>query len=61
MTRQHLKVYEKVLMALLIILCLSSAIVAYETGESWIWQIVTMVWVANSWIKQNQINELENK
>lgn len=61
MTRDHYKVLEKVLMAFLIILCISSAMVAYKTGESWIWQLVAMVWVANSWMKQNQINELENK
>ena len=61
MTRDHYKVLEKVLMAFLIILCLSSALVSYKSGQSWIWQLVTMVWVANSWMKQNQINDLENK
>ena len=61
MTRDHYKVLEKVLMAFLIILCISSSMVAYKTGESWIWQLVAMVWVFNSWMKQNQINELENK
>lgn len=61
MTRDHFKVYEKLLMALAIIACLSSALVAYKSDQSWVWQIVAMVWVANSWMKQNQINDLENK
>lgn len=61
MTRDHYKVLEKVLMAFTIILCLSSALVNYTLGQSWIWQIVAMVWIANTWMKQNEINELENK
>ena len=61
MTRDHYKVLEKVLMAFLIILCISSSMVSYKSGQSWIWQLVAMVWVFNSWMKQNQINELENK
>ena len=61
MTTNHYKVLEKVLMALAIIACLSSALVAYKSEQSWVWQSVAMVWVANSWMKQNQINELENK
>ena len=61
MTKDHYKVFEKLLMAFLIILCLSSAMVSYKLGQSYIWQIIAMVWVANSWMKQNQINDLENK
>ena len=61
MTKDHYNVLEKVLMAFTIILCLSSAMVNYKLGQSWIWQIVAMVWIANTWMKQNQINELENK
>ena len=61
MTRDHYKVLEKLLMAFLIILCISSAMASYKSGQSWIWQIVSMIWIVNTWIKQNQINQLENK
>jgi hypothetical protein len=61
MTKDHYKVFEKLLMAFLIVLCLSSAMVSYSLGQSWIWQIVSIVWIANAWMKQNEINELENK
>lgn len=61
MTKEHYKVFEKLLMAFLIVLCLSSAMVSYKLGQSWIWQIVSMIWIANTWMKQNEINELENK
>ena len=61
MRNKYYKILETFLMVLVIITCIASAILHYISGQSYIWQIVTLIWVSNAWMLQTRINQLENK
>jgi hypothetical protein len=61
MRNKYYKILETFLMVLVITTCIASAILHYISGQSYIWQIVTLIWVSNAWMLQTRINQLENK
>lgn len=58
---QHLKVWEKIGMALSIIVAASIGMVNSKEGEDYAWQVVAILWIVSCWLKTNKIKELENK
>ena len=61
MRNKYYKILETFLMVLVITTCIASAILHYISGESYIWQKVTLIWASNAWMLQTRINQLENK
>jgi hypothetical protein len=58
---QHLEVWEKIFMALALIVSVSVMTVNLKEGNDYSWQVVAILWIITSWIKTNKIKELENK
>jgi hypothetical protein len=61
MRNKYYKILETFLTVLAIITCIASAIIHYLSGQSYIWQIVALIWVSNAWMLQTRINQLKNK
>ena len=48
---------EKILMGLAFIFAALSAMMFWGQGfHTWIWQVITMIWIFNCYIKQKQID-----
>jgi hypothetical protein len=58
---QHFTVWEKVGMALSIIVAMSIGVYNSNQGEDYAWQIIAILWIVSCWLKTNKIEELENK
>jgi hypothetical protein len=58
---QHLEVWEKIFMALALIVSVSVLTVNLKEGNDYSWQVVSILWIVTCWLKTNKIKELENK
>jgi len=58
---QHLEVWEKIFMALALIVSVSVMTVNLKEGNDYAWQVVAILWIVTCWLKTNKIKELESK
>jgi membrane protein YdbS with pleckstrin-like domain len=58
---QHLEVWEKIFMALALIVSVSVMTVNLKEGTDYSWQVVSILWIVTCCLKTNKIKELENK